>query len=264
MVTRRAGVAGMFYPGEHRSLESLLGDFFRNAEVECPDSYGIVSPHAGYPYSGQLSASAFSTIPKSFKGTFILIGPSHSGFPTCISAIPWETPLGNVDVDLDLIGNLDLNIDEFSMAYQENSLEVQIPFIKYHFPDAKIVPVLMGDQSYKEAISLADSILKAINITGSDVRIVASSDFSHYIPEDIAKRQDLYAIDALKNLNIEEFYRRIKEEGVSACGYGPISVMVSVCRRLGATHGHLIKYTTSGETTGDYSQVVGYAAIAVV
>ena len=94
--------------------------------------------------------------------------------------------------------------------------------------------------------------------------IVASSDFSHYVPEDVARRQDIYAIDALKTLDVSEFYHRLQETGATACGYGPIATMCIACRTLGATRGELLRYTTSGDVTGDFNQVVGYAAIAVM
>jgi hypothetical protein len=139
-----------------------------------------------------------------------------------------------------------------------------MPFIKYRFPRARIAPVMMGQQDYPSAVRLAEKIGGAIQRTQRDIRIVASSDFSHYVPESTAKSNDLYAIEPLKTLNVPEFYRRIGERGVSACGYGPIAAMVTVCGNLGATTGQLIRYATSGDVTGDHHEVVGYAAIAVM
>jgi hypothetical protein len=139
-----------------------------------------------------------------------------------------------------------------------------MPIIKYRFPRARVAPVMMGDQRYEAATSLAERLLRAIGHTGRNVRIVASSDFSHYVPGETARRQDLYAIDALTTLDVPEFYRRLQETGATACGYGPIAAMCIVCRSLGAERGELLQYTTSGDVTGDFNQVVGYAAIAVV
>jgi hypothetical protein len=252
----------MFYPAEPRHLEQLLETFF---EKRAPgiDARGIVSPHAGYVYSGETGACAFSTIPPDFDGTFLVVGPSHRGYTTCASAVPWETPLGIVDVDKEFVDALELTIDE--AAHQnEHSLEVQMPFIKYRFPRARVAPILMGDQSYRAAASLAEQVLRTIERTGRDVRIVASSDFSHYVPDEVARKQDLAAIDALATLDIPEFYRRLQESGATVCGYGPIATMCMACRALGATRGELLRYTTSGDATGDFDQVVGYAAIAVV
>ncbi len=262
MDMRPCSVAGMFYPAEPRHLEQLLETFFRSRSPGI-DARGIVSPHAGYVYSGETGACAFSSIPPDFDGTFVVVGPSHRGYTTCASAVPWETPLGIVDLDREFVDVLGIEIDE--AAHQnEHSLEVQMPFIKYRFPRARIAPILMGDQSYRAAASLAEQVLRAIERTGRNVRIVASSDFSHYIPDRVARRQDLSAIDALATLDIPEFYRRLRESGATVCGYGPIASMCIACRSLGAERGELLRYTTIGDVTGDLDQVVGYAAIAVV
>jgi AmmeMemoRadiSam system protein B len=263
MNMRTCAVAGMFYPSDPSHLEQLLEKFFSSVKPEEKTPLGIVSPHAGYIYSGQVAAHAFGAIPADFSGTFIVIGPSHRGYLTSVSSIPWETPLGVVDPDEEFISALDLEVDELSHR-DEHSIEVQIPFIKYRFPRARIVPVMMGQQDFPSAERLADHISAAIHQTKRDVRIVASSDFSHYVPEKKAKDDDLYAIEPLKTLDVKEFYRRIGERGVTACGYGPIAAMVMACINLGATTAHLIRYATSGDVTGDTREVVGYAGIAVI
>ncbi len=264
MKMRTCAVAGMFYPREPSHLEQLLGKFFSGTRVPVPGNpLGLVSPHAGYIYSGQVAAIAFGTLPKDFAGTFVIIGPSHRGYVTCVSEVPWETPLGVVDTDTELTDSLDVEVDEFSHR-DEHSIEVQVPFIKYRFPRARIVPVMMGEQDYAGAVRLGEKILGAVRKTKRDVRIVASSDFSHYVPEEKAKADDLWAIEPLKTLDTKEFYRRIAERRITACGFGPITAMVTACTGLGAKAAELIRYATSGETTGDYHQVVGYASIAVI
>ncbi|HII76676.1 MAG TPA: AmmeMemoRadiSam system protein B [Methanolinea sp.] len=263
MKTRRCGVAGMFYPRDPHHLEQLLEKFFSNKNAGV-DALGIVSPHAGYPYSGEVSALAYTAFPASFAGTFVVIGPSHRGYRTCTSLIPWETPLGIVDNDTAFGSSLDLDPDEVSHQEQENSLEVQIPFIKYRFPRARIVPILMGDQTLEGARHLSRTLIDGIRRSGrNDIRIVASSDFSHYVPDAVARENDLYAIAAIEHLDVEEFYRRIQSRRVSTCGYGPVATMCLVCRELGASSGRLLRYATSGDVTGD-PEVVGYAAIAVM
>jgi len=253
----------MFYPRDPHHLEQLLEKFFSNKNVGV-DALGIVSPHAGYPYSGEVSALAYTAFPASFAGTFVVIGPSHRGYRTCTSLIPWETPLGIVDNDTAFGSSLDLDPDEVSHQEQENSLEVQIPFIKYRFPRARIVPILMGDQTLEGARHLSRTLIDGIRRSGrNDIRIVASSDFSHYVPDAVARENDLYAIAALEHLDVEEFYRRIQSRRVSTCGYGPVATMCLVCRELGASSGRLLRYATSGDVTGD-PEVVGYAAIAVM
>ncbi len=262
MKTRSCAVAGMFYPKDPSHLGQLLEGFFSRTGPG-GNSLGIVSPHAGYIYSGQIAAHAFSTIPPDFSGTFVVIGPSHHGYLTSASSIPWETPLGIVDTDTEFIGALDIGIDEPSHE-EEHSIEVQMPFIKYRFPRSQVVPVMMGEQDPAHAAAVVEKIVAAQRLTKRDIRIVASSDFSNYVPEAQAKDGDLYAIEALTRLDVKEFYRRIREKRVTACGYGPISVMVSACLCMGARAGKLIRYGTSGDVTGDRDEVVGYAAIAVM
>lgn len=262
MKTRSCAVAGMFYPEDPSHLGQLLEGFFSRTSPG-GNSLGIVCPHAGYVYSGQVAAHAFSTIQPDFSGTFVVIGPSHHGYLTSISAVPWETPLGIVNPDTEFIGALDIEVDEPSHA-EEHSVEVQMPFIKYRFPRSRIVAVMMGEQDPAHAAAVAEKIVAAQRLTKREIRIVASSDFSHYVPEAQAKDGDLYAIDALATLDVKEFYRRIQEKRVTACGYGPISAMVSACMCMGARSGRLVRYGTSGDVTGDHRQVVGYAAIAVM
>ena len=264
MDVRRATLAGRFYPGGPASLKEQLDYFFSRVALPHPvNACGIVSPHAGTTYSGQVAAYSYSAVPDDFDGTFIVIAPSHAGYPDCTSTLAWETPLGVIECDEDLLSALDIRRDDFAHAQTENSLEVQMPFIKYRFPGAKVVPVLMGRQTPSGAKDMGAAIVRAVRDSSSDVRIVASSDFSHYIPDTEARRLDAYAIEALLELDSEEFFRRIKEEGISACGYGPIVVMVEACRELfGAGKGELMNYMTSGDISGDLDQVVGYAAIA--
>ncbi len=252
----------MFYPRDPDHLEQLLEKFYRGKDNGL-DAKGIVAPHAGYIYSGEVAATAYAAISRDFAGTFIILGPSHRGYLTCTSAISWETPLGLVDVDREFVQALDIRVDEYSHR-NEHSIEVQLPFIRYRFPHAQIVPIMMGEQSLVSARNLAQQLLTALAATDRDVRIVASSDFSHYIPHDVAKKQDLFAIEALESLNVEEFYSRIEKEGVSACGYGPIATAVLTLKEKGARTGRLLTYRTSGDVTGELDQVVGYGAIAVI
>jgi MEMO1 family protein len=262
MKIRPCAVSGMFYPKDPDHLEQLLATFFRNTGSS-RESKGIVVPHAGYIYSGSVAAQSYASINTGFSGTFVLLGPSHHGYETCVSMVPWETPLGIVDTDTEFVEALNIETDEISHR-EEHSLEVQVPFIKYRFPRARIAPVMMGRQDYRNAVTLSEEIQSAVRRTGRNVRIIASSDFSHYVRADIARRNDLYAIEALCSFNIVEFYRRIGERGITACGYGPISAMALACLESGSKKAELIQYSTSGDVTGDDSEVVGYAAIAVI
>lgn len=263
MGIRRCAVAGAFYPAGALQLLQMLDLFFQREKGPIISAYGVVVPHAGYVYSGKTAACAYSAIPEEFEGTIIVLGPSHRGSETCISLDNWETPVGVMSSDLELLEAFKIPIDSRAHS-NEHSIEVQMPFIQYRCPKASIAPILMGYQDERSALSLSRNILSAIKKTGHEVKIVASSDFSHYVPKEKAIRDDGYAIQALQSLNVPLFYQRIKEKNLSACGYGPIATMVHVTNELGATEGKLLKYTTSGDVTNEVSEVVGYAAIAVV
>lgn len=232
-----------------------------------PDCFGIVVPHAGYAHSGQVMAASYACIDQNFSGTFLVIAPSHrGGIGPYTSELDWGgTPLGTVACNRVLARSLGIPVSDQAIEVEENSLELQMPFIKFRFPNARVVPVLMGSQDYAHTLSLAETILNSADISADDVRVVASSDFSHYVPADVAIKNDAYAIEGLYDLDIRSFYQRLREYNVSACGYGPISVMATLARHMGgATNGKLIQYMTSGDTTGDMEQVVGYASIAAV
>jgi MEMO1 family protein len=263
MGVRKPTLAGIWYPGDPTVLSSLLTSFFNNT-TGLPDCFGIVVPHAGYAHSGQVMAASYACIDQNFSGTFLVIAPSHRGIGFYTSELDWGTPLGTVACNRVLARSLGIPVSDQAIEVEENSLELQMPFIKFRFPNARVVPVLMGSQDYAHTLSLAETILNSADISADDVRVVASSDFSHYVPADVAIKNDAYAIEGLYDLDIRSFYQRLREYNVSACGYGPISVMATLARHMGATNGKLIQYMTSGDTTGDMEQVVGYASIAAV
>ena len=265
MAVRRPSFAGSFYPDDPASLQALLERFF-SAAVGFPSChpYGIVVPHAGIAISGRIAARSFAAIDPEFTGTFVVIGPSHAGYPTCTSTLDWGTPLGTVKTNQAFVEALPLPKDDDVMAARENSIEVMMPFIRYRFPRSLVAVIQMGNQSYEPARRVADAIVQAQKTTGEEIVIVASSDYSHYVMESVAERQDHYVIEPLLSLDMPEMYRRIREEAVSTCGYGPVAAMVEATRQFGATRAELLDYSTSAEVTGDHFQVVGYAAVAVV
>jgi len=262
MVSRQPAVAGKYYPASPSQLTQSLDLFFQDVDRRT-DALGVVAPHAGYPFSGQVAAYSYASVSPDFDGTFLIFGPSHAGSETCTSVIPWKTPLGTTEIDVDLAESLDIPVDETAHRY-EHSIEVQLPFIQYLFPESRIVPVMIGDQSLPSVMKIADLVDSALVARDNKVRFVASSDFSHYVPDTWARHYDLLAISALEDLNISEFYQIIMEHNITACGFGPIGIMAELCRRQGAEHASLLKYITSGDITGDLSAVVGYAAIAVI
>ncbi len=264
---RHADLAGMFYPKAAEELKALLDALFSSTVTSVTSPYGVLVPHAGYIYSGRCAACAYAKIPETFTGTFVVIGPSHAGCMTATADLVWETPLGPVLPDTSLIAALTAagipNRPDL-LRVQENSLEVQMPFIRYRFPQAKVVPVLLGDQSLTEVRRVAAALSRAVDTVHADVVIIASGDGSHYVPASVAERDDLTVLAAAAKLDVQAFYEKLIEVKPSMCGYGCIAAMMLAGKHLGAREANVIMYQTSGDATGDNREVVGYAAMEVV
>ncbi|MDV0442719.1 AmmeMemoRadiSam system protein B [Methanorbis rubei] len=267
---RPVTLAGMFYPADAEELTSLLDAFFSSTVTSVTSPYGVLVPHAGYIYSGKTAACAYAKIPETFSGTFVIVGPSHAGCMTVSGDCSWETPLGPVAADIELVAAFaDAGIPTKNdlMRVQENSLETQMPFIRYRFPQAKVAPILLGDQSLASARTVAAAITKAIDAShaaSGSVVIIASGDGSHYVPAKVAEHDDLTVLAAAAKLDVDLFYETLMTVRPSMCGYGCIAVMLLVGKHLGAHEAKLIMYQTSGDATGDDREVVGYAAMEVV
>jgi len=262
---RNPVVAGQFYPASPERLKAKI-EMTVDEKVHKEDVIGLVSPHAGYEYSGPVAGAVISKI--KFKDTFIIMGPNHTGRGKPLSIMTegkWETPLGEVEIDSELAKQIlssSSHLQEDHIAHQyEHSIEVQLPFLQYFKKDIKLVPIVLafatGDV-YKE---IGKEIAKAIKDLNREAVMIASSDMTHYESQESAKRKDKQAIKAILDLNEDELLKRISELDISMCGYAPTVSLISAAKELGATAAELVKYQTSGDTTGDYSSVVGYAGI---
>ncbi len=265
---RKCAVAGQFYPASEHVLTQELEDCFSGIEMVHDKSVkGIVVPHAGYTYSGHTAAYGYARIPPA--DTFILIGPNHTGYGQAVSVSvdTWDTPLGSVESDIELIDALGAGViakDEDAHIY-EHSLEVQLPFLKTMFShDFKIVMMCMGLQDQNVAAIVGSKIADAIRQTGRNAVIIASSDFSHYIDASTAQHIDMDIIDSITELDVDGIYRKLSTHNASMCGYGPVATMLTATKKLGATEGRLLHYSNSGDVTGDMTAVVGYGAIAIL
>jgi len=179
----------------------------------------------------------------------------------------WKTPLGEVEIDSELgkkILATSSHLEEDYVAHQyEHSIEVQLPFLQYFKRDFKLVPIVLAYATgaiYKE---IGKEIAKAIKALNKEVIIIASSDMTHYEPQESAQRKDNQAIEAILDLNGDELLKRVQELSISMCGYAPVVSLISAAKELGAKEAELVRYQTSGDTTGDYSSVVGYAGIII-
>ena len=275
---RRPAVAGSFYAGDSKSLNIQIENCFLDkiGPGEIPlvnpkkgeNIIGLVSPHAGYMYSGPVAANGFYKIALDGKpDTIIILGPNHRGFGEDISIMvegKWKTPLGELEIDTNIAENILKNskiIKKDKKAHQyEHSIEVQLPFIQYIFgKDIKFVPICMTRQDINTDIEIAKSICSSIS--GKNILVIASSDFTHYEPQEYAENVDKQAINAILEFNPKKLYDIIYRQNLTMCGPGPITVMLIVCEALGAKKAELLKYATSGDVSGMYDQVVGYASL---
>ena len=287
ILTRRApAVAGMFYPDNARELKDLIGQSFRNQRFgpgRTPTSatssheqlkiYGIVSPHAGYIYSGVVAANGFYKISSTNFQDVIMVGPNHYGIGSWVAAMKdgtWETPLGEVQVNSQMAEEIrgrssTLDFDDYAHS-RDHCLEVQLPFLQYIKQDFKIVPVVLVSQKRETAFDLGNAISETIMEKDSpnSTLLLASSDFTHYEPNSEAHRKDGELIKTILALDVNRFYTVLERLNVSACGYGAIATMMVAAKNLGATRGELLKYATSGDITGDMSAVVGYSSIVFI
>jgi AmmeMemoRadiSam system protein B len=268
---RYPAVAGQFYEGTKEGLTRQIEECFLHplGPGEIPtlqkgprEIKGAVVPHAGFMFSGPVAAHVAAALARDgFPESFIIIGPKHRAFgsPIAITREPFSTPLGTVEIDLELAGALHTGIidDDLVAHREEHSIEVQLPFLQYLKPDIKFVPMCMGLQTLKVAKEIGEVVSKAIS--GRDVVILASTDFSHYVPRETAEKKDSNALEAIKNLDAKALYKTVEKYNISMCGYGPVMAML---RSVQGTKAELLKYSTSGDVM-EMRDVVGYGALVV-
>lgn len=264
---RRPAVSGQFYYGNAARLKKQVEQYIvEDATKE--RVIGIISPHAGLMYSGHVAGAVYSVI--KFPDTFILIGPNHTGLGRDVSIMSsgqWEMPTGVFAIDEKLgktiIKKTPYISDDTQAHIFEHSLEVQLPFISYFSDSVKIAPIAVMAASLQMCKDIGEGIASAVKEIGYDVVIAASSDMSHYVHDSTARRLDSMAIQEIVSLNPEGLYNIVKKEHISMCGYLPVAIMLYAAKMLGAKDATLVKYATSGDISGDYEQVVGYAGIIV-
>jgi AmmeMemoRadiSam system protein B len=282
-------VGGRWYPAQPADLAGEIDRYMKDAAVDepPPSPRAIVAPHAGLVYSGPVAAFAYAAAARMRPyRTIVLVGPSHF-VPFRGVAIwgegAWETPFGPVSVDADLAAALRANtseIVELPEAHgREHSLEMQLPFVARLFPDATIVPLVMGHQTRHTAFALGDALAAAVRGRSApadaaspnlghgdqapDVLIVASSDLSHYEDASTAARLDAVVIEQVEALDAGRLMDALEREPRHACGGGPMVSVMHAARQLGASTARVLRYADSGDVSGDKSAVVGYLAAAI-
>lgn len=281
---REPAVAGAFYDSDPKRLrehieQCFLGKFgpghlpIASSKVD-RNITGLVCPHAGYQYSGYAAASAYAALAEDgLPDTAVIIGPNHRGFgakSAIMTEGEWKTPLGIVEIDSE-IASIAVNasglLQHDTRAHiQEHSVEVQVPFLQYLNPKIKIVPIVLSVFALDESRIYSESIGKAIAdaIGGRNAVVIASTDFTHYESKTVAAQKDHEAISAIEEMDYMELLNVVERSDISMCGVVPTATTVVAASALGASRAQLLTYYTSGDITGDVSQVVGYGALAMI
>ena len=267
MTVRNPSVAGQFYQGSKAGLTKEVSRLIDN-ETPKEDCLGAVSPHAGYIYSGMVAGKVISRI--KFKESFVVLGPNHTGIGEQFAIVTsgcWRTPMGDVAIDSELAkailsGSGFIKEDPSAHAY-EHSIEVQLPFLQYLNGGFRFVPISVSYADSATLKKVGSELAGAIAKTKKGVVIISSSDMTHYESHESARTKDRKAIDAVLNLDEDMLTDEVKRWDISMCGFAPTVVMLSALKKLGAKKGELVDYKTSGDTSGDYTSVVGYAGILI-
>jgi AmmeMemoRadiSam system protein B len=264
---RQPAVSGRFYPGGAEPLRAEV----RRCLGDAGDGrrhLGVVAPHAGYVYSGAIAGKVFAdtNVPR----RVVVLAPNHTGRGARValwSRGAFALPGDEVPVDEELCARLIDSRAGFVADHEahryEHALEVELPFLRARRPDAVVTPVILGGLDGAECIALGRVIAETVAALGEEVLVVASSDMSHYLPDEATRRLDRRAIEPMLACDPKRLYDVVEGEGISMCGILPATAMLAYARARGATHGTLLAYGTSADAFGDTDRVVGYAAIAI-
>ena len=269
-------VNGQFYPNSPSDLKVIINEFSPQGSFSLQDyskkisAKGIVLPHAGLVYSGRVAVNTISKVLP--KKRILILGPNHTGRGSKFSLWPagsWKILDKEIKIDEELatvILSKGENIAGDTLAHvSEHSIEVELPILDYFFGNFEFVPIACQKGTIIDYQETAEQISEAIKSLRSwkDILLVASTDLTHYEPDQVARKKDRRAIEAIINLDEEELVKRVRKEDITLCGEAPLAIFISCLKRLGAKKSQVALYQTSGDVTGDNSAVVGYVGIIV-
>jgi AmmeMemoRadiSam system protein B len=276
---RRPTQAGAFYEGDAEALRTQIENCFLQelgpkkrpvVNTAGPRKVvGLVCPHAGYMFSGVVAANAYYELAQDGKpDVVVILGPNHTGYGSGLALMNegvWRTPLGDAEVDGETANQIVqetrlVDVDDLAHRF-EHSIEVQLPFLQYLYgSEFKFVPICFQLQDLPSAVEVGKALVEVLG--NKNAVVIASSDMTHYEPQGNAETKDLAALKAVEAMDEKMFYSIIEKRNVTACGYGPIAAVITASKGLGAKEAKLLCYKSSGDVTGDYSSVVGYAAVS--
>ena len=272
LMVRHPAVSGRFYPSDSHSLiKEIKRHIKQSAETKSSEKIratGVISPHAGLTYCGEVAGAVYSNI--EIPDTIILLGPNHTGAGEQVSIMAegtWQMPQGKIEIDhelADAICRISAIAKKDNKAHQkEHSIETQLPFLQFYRDNFKIIPICMMRLGLEQCKELCHAIVTAIEQTGRSILIVASSDMTHYETHENATKKDKGAINQILNLDARGLFNEVRDKNISMCGVNPAVIMMMCACKIGAKEAFLAKYMTSGEISGDMDHVVGYAGIIV-
>lgn len=269
---RKPVIAGTWYPDDPAALREEITGFLDEASVnDIPRKpLAIISPHAGYTYSGRVAAHAYKAIVGRAYSTVVVISPSHRAYFPYVSVWPkgsYSTPLGNIEVDEALCKKfMDASViftDNTRPHDSEHALEIQLPFLQTVLPSFRLCPLIMGQQDLELCLELSGALKSSID-NPDDVLIVASSDLSHFHPAGTAEAMDARVARNIEQMSVQSLENDLKDSQSEACGGGPIMTALSYAKDLGRTEARILKYAHSGHITGDNTSVVGYLSAVIL
>jgi AmmeMemoRadiSam system protein B len=264
---RKAAFAGDWYPRDPGRLLEALESYVGGPAGE-DEAVGVVAPHAGYMYSGGVAGAVFGRV--RVPDTVVVLCVNHRGVGARAAVLgsgKWETPLGLVPIQETLAEairkKIDFLEDDSAAHVREHSLEMQVPFLQYRNRGVQIVPICLQRLEYGECVALGEGLAGALREFPTPVLLVASTDMTHFEGQEAAKKKDQLAIERILDVDPRGLYEVVTGQKISMCGFIPTTAVLSACKSLGVAKGTLVRYATSGDVSGDYSNVVGYAGISL-
>lgn len=266
---RKPAVAGHFYPSNEKELSSQLFSLFQKADVnkEIENITGLISPHAGYMYSGLTASYAFKLIEGKNYDTVVIISPSHREYFKGVSVYDgdaYQTPLGIVPLNNDMKEAIIKNSESIFAGEighrNEHGIEVIIPFLQKVLTDFTLLPIVMGEQSITCINELSEKLSSVIN---DKTLLIASSDLSHFYNKTDADKLDSRAAMQIEKYNYNELYTDLHTGKCEACGGGPIIAMMKAAESYNKNKAAVLHRSDSGDVTGDNTEVVGYLSAAI-
>lgn len=273
-MVREPAVAGAFYPGSPEAVAREVRHLLSNAQAPAPRrALAVVSPHAGWRYSGALAGKLFASV--EVPERVVVMAPNHTGRGPRASLWPagaWRLPGFDVPVDADFASRLLARCEETGGAPleadrdahdEEHAIEVLLPLLSARQTALHLVPLVLGRLSFAECEALGSAIARTVKESSGPTLIVASSDMNHYLPDDQTRAIDQLALAPLTAMDARGLWDAVRANGITMCGYIPATVALLAADALGAGRAELVGYATSADAGGDRERVVGYAAVAI-